>query len=227
MQCKRSPTQTKGISNWFYFYYVFQENGSEKLIALDSSANEFCKDLFYLDGISPRTCDTVHVFYVRFQQTRAEEIVSNVTQESNVSQHFIEFVHTLGWPVNVYNHPGYLTTLIRIYLIRFINQVGLVTSQRAGTQRNLKQPNGPSRTTKYATMDNRRWYIGQMRFPKWLSSSLPKFQQYIPRSNPLTTHPAFLVSNNLFIPDENYCSRLITCSLVRKERKCESRQKIS
>lgn len=56
--------------------------------------------------MSPRTCDTVHIFYVRSQQRNAQEIVSNVLSESSVSPHFVEFIHTLGWPVNVSSHPG-------------------------------------------------------------------------------------------------------------------------
>lgn len=56
--------------------------------------------------MSPRTCDTVHIFYVHAQQTQAQDILSNVLHESNISPHFVEFIHTLGWPVNVSSHPG-------------------------------------------------------------------------------------------------------------------------
>uniref|UniRef100_A0A1Y1MH45 Rap-GAP domain-containing protein n=4 Tax=Photinus pyralis TaxID=7054 RepID=A0A1Y1MH45_PHOPY len=56
--------------------------------------------------MSPRTCDTAHIFYVRSGQTSAQEIVGNVNDE-NVSSHFVEFIHTLGWPVVVKKHPGW------------------------------------------------------------------------------------------------------------------------
>ncbi|KAJ8946712.1 hypothetical protein NQ318_006970, partial [Aromia moschata] len=82
------------------------ENGSN-LSAIDSSATDFCKDLTFLDNMSPRTCDTVHIFYVRSQQTQAQDIVSNVLNENTISPFFTEFIHSLGWPVEVNNHPGW------------------------------------------------------------------------------------------------------------------------
>ncbi|XP_074039453.1 ral GTPase-activating protein subunit beta isoform X2 [Leptinotarsa decemlineata] len=82
------------------------ENGLH-LSALDSSASEFCKDLTFLDNMSPRTCDTVHIFYVRSQQTEAADIVSNVLNESILSTYFSEFIHSLGWPVEISKHPGW------------------------------------------------------------------------------------------------------------------------
>lgn len=58
--------------------------------------------------MSPRTCDTVHIFYVKAGQTQAQEIVRNVHSETTISPHFIEFIHSLGWPVAVHQHPGKL-----------------------------------------------------------------------------------------------------------------------
>lgn len=77
------------------------------LLALDSSANDFCKDLWALDAMSPRTSDTVHIFYVKSQQTSAQEILANATNETNLSPYFLEFIRSLGWPVNVQKHPGW------------------------------------------------------------------------------------------------------------------------
>jgi hypothetical protein len=48
------------------------------LTALDTSLDGFCRDLEALDSMSSRTCDTVHVFYVRAGQKTSEEILSNV-----------------------------------------------------------------------------------------------------------------------------------------------------
>lgn len=56
--------------------------------------------------MSPRTCDTVHIFYVRSQQTQAQDIVSNAMNDSLISPYFTEFIHTLGWPVEINKHPG-------------------------------------------------------------------------------------------------------------------------
>lgn len=56
--------------------------------------------------MSPRTCDTVHIFYVKSQQSTVQEIINNANNESTLSGYFIEFVKSLGWPVNVFKHPG-------------------------------------------------------------------------------------------------------------------------
>lgn len=85
------------------------QNGAElesNLYTLDSTDSEFCKDLTFLDSMSPRTCDTVHIFYVRSQQTQAQDIVNNILNESQISSYFTEFIHSLGWPVEINKHPG-------------------------------------------------------------------------------------------------------------------------
>lgn len=99
--------------------------GNSSLIALDSSANNFCRDLWTLDAMSPRTCDTVHLFYVKSQQTSALEIINNATNEADLSPYFFEFVRSLGWPVNVYKHPG---MFVFKFLIIFKTCGGFITS---------------------------------------------------------------------------------------------------
>ena len=49
-----------------------------RLIALENDAQGFVNDLEALDKISPRTADTVHVFFARSGQKTAEEILANV-----------------------------------------------------------------------------------------------------------------------------------------------------
>ena len=49
-----------------------------RLIALESDSIGFVSDLEALDRISPRTADTVHVFYARSGQRNADEILQNV-----------------------------------------------------------------------------------------------------------------------------------------------------
>ncbi|XP_063235788.1 ral GTPase-activating protein subunit beta isoform X2 [Bacillus rossius redtenbacheri] len=82
-------------------------NVSSPLIALDSSMPGFSQDLEALDSISPRTCDTVHLFYVRAGQRTPEEILANVLSDQTVHPHFLEFLLSLGWPVSVFQHPGW------------------------------------------------------------------------------------------------------------------------
>lgn len=59
-----------------------EESGNSGLIALDPTIPGFCTDLETLDNISPRTCDTVHIFYVKAGQKSASEILSNVVRLS-------------------------------------------------------------------------------------------------------------------------------------------------
>ncbi|XP_033225547.1 ral GTPase-activating protein subunit beta isoform X3 [Belonocnema kinseyi] len=86
---------------------VNEESTTGGLIALDSSLPGFCLDLENLDRISSRTCDTVHIFYVKAGQKNPEVILSNVLHESNVSRNFMEFLSSLGWPVSVNSHAGW------------------------------------------------------------------------------------------------------------------------
>ncbi|XP_032454306.1 ral GTPase-activating protein subunit beta isoform X8 [Nasonia vitripennis] len=81
--------------------------GSEGLTALDPTIAGFANDLESLDHISARTCDTVHIFYVKSGQSTPEAILANVLNESNVSSNFLEFLNSLGWQVSVTSHAGW------------------------------------------------------------------------------------------------------------------------
>ncbi|XP_059096422.1 ral GTPase-activating protein subunit beta-like isoform X2 [Tigriopus californicus] len=78
-----------------------------KLIALESDSINFVTDLEMLDRFSPRTADTVHMFYVKSGQKKVGEILQNVHSNGDVHPYFLELLSSLGWPVNVYNHPGW------------------------------------------------------------------------------------------------------------------------
>ncbi|KAK0179173.1 hypothetical protein PV327_007988 [Microctonus hyperodae] len=84
-----------------------ENNSTCGITALDPSMPGFCTDLERLDHISSRTCDTVHIFYVKSGQKNATQILANVQHKSGVSAHFIEFLNSLGWPVNVSTHAGW------------------------------------------------------------------------------------------------------------------------
>ncbi|KAL1509023.1 hypothetical protein ABEB36_003829 [Hypothenemus hampei] len=104
--CQDFQTARLFLSHFGFLSFDDEEN-AHKLVALDSSAMEFCKDLEVLDAMSPRTCDTVHIFYVRAHQTDAGSIVGNMSSPNLISPYFFEFIHTLGWPVEVRKHPGW------------------------------------------------------------------------------------------------------------------------
>uniref|UniRef100_A0A8C3AF95 Ral GTPase-activating protein subunit beta n=1 Tax=Cyclopterus lumpus TaxID=8103 RepID=A0A8C3AF95_CYCLU len=77
------------------------------LIGLESSLPGFFDDISYLDLLPCRPFDTVFVFYVRAGQKSSPEILRNVESSSSVQPHFLEFLLSLGWPVDVGRHPGW------------------------------------------------------------------------------------------------------------------------
>ncbi|XP_043351486.1 ral GTPase-activating protein subunit beta isoform X9 [Dermochelys coriacea] len=77
------------------------------LIALDSSLPGFFDDLGYLDLLPCRPFDTVFIFYMKAGQKTSQEILKNVESSRNVQPHFLEFLLSLGWAVDVGKHPGW------------------------------------------------------------------------------------------------------------------------
>ncbi|KAM8946350.1 ral GTPase-activating protein subunit beta isoform 2-T2 [Pelodytes ibericus] len=77
------------------------------LIALDSHMPGFFDDIGYLDLLPCRPFDTVFIFYMKAGQKTNQEILKNVESSSNVQPHFLEFLLSLGWPVDVGKHPGW------------------------------------------------------------------------------------------------------------------------
>lgn len=64
------------------------------MVAVDSKVPGFISELETLDSTSCRTCDTVHVFYVRAGQKFKEEILANVVGYFACPTHSI-FFHAL------------------------------------------------------------------------------------------------------------------------------------
>lgn len=77
------------------------------LIALDSSLPGFFEDIGYLDLLPSRPFDTVFIFYMKAGQKTSQEILKNVESSKNVQPHFLEFLLSLGWSVDVGKHPGW------------------------------------------------------------------------------------------------------------------------
>ena len=68
---------------------------------------DFINDLEKLDRQSTRTAETVYIFYMRNGQKHADEILRNVTSADMVNPSFLDFLASLGWPVNVWHHTGW------------------------------------------------------------------------------------------------------------------------
>lgn len=79
------------------------------LTVLDATRPSFAADLLTLDRLSPRTNDTLHIFYVKAGQSNAQEIVDNMSDDviNTLDQHFWTILHSLGNPVNVDEHAGW------------------------------------------------------------------------------------------------------------------------
>lgn len=77
------------------------------LVTLDTTNPGLTNDLEMLDTITARDNDTVHVFYVKSGQRLAQDILRNVGSQRGIQGQFLEFLHSLGWPVDVQKHAGW------------------------------------------------------------------------------------------------------------------------
>ncbi|XP_038870779.1 ral GTPase-activating protein subunit beta-like [Salvelinus namaycush] len=112
-----SPSQEFQTARLFLSHFGFlslealKEPGNSRLpphlIALDSGLPGFFDDMSYLDLLPCRPCDTVFLFYMKAGQKSSQEILRNVESSANVQHHFLEFLMSLGWPVEVGQHPGW------------------------------------------------------------------------------------------------------------------------
>uniref|UniRef100_UPI00398E90BE ral GTPase-activating protein subunit beta isoform X4 n=1 Tax=Pristiophorus japonicus TaxID=55135 RepID=UPI00398E90BE len=91
------------------------------LIALDSTLAGFFDDVGYLDLLPCRPFETVFIFYMKPGQKTSQEILRNVESSSNVQSHFLEFLLSLGWPVDVGRHPGWTGHVSTSWLINTCN----------------------------------------------------------------------------------------------------------
>lgn len=81
--CHEFQTARLFLSHFGFLNMEPKENDESRnsgLIALDPTIPGFCTELETLDNISPRTCDTVHIFYIKAGQKSASEILSNVVR---------------------------------------------------------------------------------------------------------------------------------------------------
>uniref|UniRef100_A0A3Q4HZN2 Ral GTPase-activating protein subunit beta n=1 Tax=Neolamprologus brichardi TaxID=32507 RepID=A0A3Q4HZN2_NEOBR len=99
------------------------------LIALESSLPGFFDDISYLDLLPCRPFDTVFIFYVKPGQKSSHEILRNVESSASVQPHFLEFLLSLGWPVDVGRHPGWTGHLDTSWSVNYCSD----SNDEAGT----------------------------------------------------------------------------------------------
>lgn len=97
--------------------------GFRQLIALDSERKNFAQDINHLDRLSPRTHDTVHVFYMKSGQKTAEEIIGNMNAENikSLNHNFGRMLLTLGCPVVIEDHCGWTGSISTSWMLRSRN----------------------------------------------------------------------------------------------------------
>ncbi|XP_035761413.1 ral GTPase-activating protein subunit beta isoform X1 [Neolamprologus brichardi] len=103
------------------------------LIALESSLPGFFDDISYLDLLPCRPFDTVFIFYVKPGQKSSHEILRNVESSASVQPHFLEFLLSLGWPVDVGRHPGWTGHLDTSWSVNYCSDSNDVQAEEAGT----------------------------------------------------------------------------------------------
>ncbi|XP_031423890.1 ral GTPase-activating protein subunit beta isoform X5 [Clupea harengus] len=121
------PSQEFQTARLFLSHFGFlslealKEPGNSRLpphlIALDSSLPGFFDDIGYLDLLPGRPCDTVFIFYMKAGQKSSQEILRNVESSANVQRHFLELLMSLGWPVEVGQHPGWTGSIYTSWTI--------------------------------------------------------------------------------------------------------------
>ncbi|XP_029632190.1 ral GTPase-activating protein subunit beta isoform X2 [Salmo trutta] len=129
-----SPSQEFQTARLFLSHFGFlslealKEPGNSRLpphlIALDSGLPGFFDDMSYLDLLPCRPCDTVFLFYMKAGQKSSQEILRNVESSANVQHHFLEFLMSLGWPVEVGQHPGWTGSVYTSWSINNHNNNG-------------------------------------------------------------------------------------------------------
>uniref|UniRef100_A0A8C7U1V6 Ral GTPase-activating protein subunit beta n=1 Tax=Oncorhynchus mykiss TaxID=8022 RepID=A0A8C7U1V6_ONCMY len=129
-----TPSQEFQTARLFLSHFGFlslealKEPGNSRLpphlIALDSGLPGFFDDMSYLDLLPCRPCDTVFLFYMKAGQKSSHEILRNVESSANVQHHFLEFLMSLGWPVEVGQHPGWTGSVYTSWSINNHNNNG-------------------------------------------------------------------------------------------------------
>lgn len=117
-QCVNEFQATRLFLSNFGFLSIDDDKSTEQndsmvnipvLTALDTKQPGFLTDLQSLDELSPRTNDTLHIFYVKVGQKSAAEIIDNVSDANVLSldRHFWSVLLNLGCPVEVEEHAGW------------------------------------------------------------------------------------------------------------------------
>uniref|UniRef100_A0AAY4EQL4 Ral GTPase-activating protein subunit beta n=1 Tax=Denticeps clupeoides TaxID=299321 RepID=A0AAY4EQL4_9TELE len=103
------------------------------LVALESHLPGFFEDVAYLDLLPCRPFDTVFIFYVRAGQKSSQDILKNVESSASVHRHFLEFVMSLGWPVETGRHPGWTGHVETSWSINACGEGESQSQEEAGT----------------------------------------------------------------------------------------------
>ena len=94
--CQEFQTARLLLSHLGFISIQVQKDYSlPKLVPINSQNPDFIADLDMLDATSHRTCDTVHIFYVRAGQRKAEDILGNVVRQRFTRKYFFSLQFSL------------------------------------------------------------------------------------------------------------------------------------
>lgn len=184
------------------------------LTVLDTKRPGFADDLQLLDKLSPRTNDTMHVFYVRAGQTTGEQIVDNMHDDrvAQLDGNFWTILQGLGHPVDVADHAGWTGFVHNSWRIKG-HRTTATTSESAHADREQRTFDGerqvlywadvgseiafvvPTRWNRLdegATVDEDKSSDGADKFPGNFDRSLSVMPQSGPNKTPIGQKPRTL-----------------------------------
>ncbi|KAG8201782.1 hypothetical protein JTE90_027266 [Oedothorax gibbosus] len=98
------------------------------LVSLDQSRENFFTKLEEIDSSPSRTADTVFIIYVKSGQKSINSFLQNVASKS-VHPHFLEFLRSLGWPVDVKKHAGWTGHISTAWKILPTDELGSISEE--------------------------------------------------------------------------------------------------
>ena len=99
-------------------------NAAAQLVNLDLNNLELFDSIASLDNLPLRTCDTSFIFYVRKGRIHPQEILNSVCSFNYVKPSFLEFLSSLGTPINCKYHYGWTGNLFTSWKGNFMNEAG-------------------------------------------------------------------------------------------------------
>lgn len=110
LDCARLIINHLGLMNSEKNNFSCSLNAAQ-LVNLDLNNLELTNSIINLDSLPLRTCDTAFIYYVRKGRIHPQEILNSVCSFNYVKPSFLEFLSSLGTPINCKQHYGWTGNL--------------------------------------------------------------------------------------------------------------------